>query len=94
MELLESIREDNELTIELRVNAAYPEGAGLSRLPPAVLRSLRRLPEHLEYRFVDPAARHVLSRPAVSPGGAHQLPRGLNPVETRKLIQFPGSSTV
>ena len=37
---------------KLKVNAAYPKEYPLGSVPPAILESLPRLPEGLEYRFV------------------------------------------
>jgi hypothetical protein len=43
--------------VKLRVNAEYPDNAPLMTVPPNILAALPKLPEDLEYRFVN---RHML----------------------------------
>ena len=50
-------REGNAPPVDFVVNAAYPEGAPLSTVPPSLLARLPRLPDDLQYRF---AGRHLL----------------------------------
>ena len=42
-------------TVKLRVNARYPDEVPVSTMPPQVLQALPKLPEDLEYRFVQTA---------------------------------------
>ena len=50
--------EKNELKdVSLKVNAAYPDSAPLMTVPPNILAALPKLPEDLEYRFVN---RHMI----------------------------------
>lgn len=44
--------EESSITVEVKVNAAYPPGAAFSTVPPSVLAALPQLPECLHYRFV------------------------------------------
>lgn len=48
---------DNEYkgNVKLAVNARYPDEVPVSTMPPQVLQSLPKLPEELEYRFVQKA---------------------------------------
>lgn len=39
--------------VPLKVNAAYPDGAPLMTVPPNILAALPKLPDDLEYRFVN-----------------------------------------
>jgi hypothetical protein len=48
-----AIREDAPKGVPLKVNATYPEDAPLPTVPPNLLASLPKLPEQLEYRFVN-----------------------------------------
>ena len=48
-------------TVPFKVNAKYPENQPLSTVPAAILESLPRLPDGIEYRFVD---RHLILRDA------------------------------
>ena len=43
--------------VKLRVNAAYPDNAPLMTVPPNILAALPKLPEDLEFRFVN---RHMI----------------------------------
>ena len=43
--------------VKLRVNAAYPDDAPLMTVPPNILAALPKLPEDLEFRFVN---RHMI----------------------------------
>jgi hypothetical protein len=43
--------------VKLRVNAEYPDNAPLMTVPPNILAALPKLPEDLEYRFVN---RHMI----------------------------------
>ena len=43
--------------VSLKVNAAYPDSAPLMTVPPNILAALPKLPEDLEYRFVN---RHMI----------------------------------
>jgi hypothetical protein len=43
--------------VKIRVNAAYPDGAPLMTVPPNILAALPKLPEDLEFRFVN---RHMI----------------------------------
>ena len=46
--------EKNELKgVSLKVNADYPDSAPLPTVPPNLLAALPKLPEDLEYRFID-----------------------------------------
>jgi hypothetical protein len=46
--------ESHELkTVTLKVNAKYPDTAPLMTVPPNILAALPKLPEDLEYRFVN-----------------------------------------
>lgn len=45
----------------LQVNGTYPENQPLSTVPAAILESLPRLPDGIEYRFV---GRHLILRDA------------------------------
>ena len=46
--------EKNELKgVKLKVNAEYPDSAPLPTVPPNLLAALPKLPEDLEYRFID-----------------------------------------
>jgi hypothetical protein len=52
-ETKESIKEDAPKGVPLKVNAEYPENAPLPTVPPNLLAALPKLPEQLEYRFVN-----------------------------------------
>ena len=52
-ETKEAMKEDAPKSVPLKVNAAYPEGAPLPTVPPNLLAALPKLPEDLEYRFVN-----------------------------------------
>jgi hypothetical protein len=43
--------------VKIRVNAPYPDGAPLMTVPPNILAALPKLPEDLEFRFVN---RHMI----------------------------------
>ena len=49
----EAMKEDAPKAVPLKVNAKYPEEAPLPTVPPNVLAALPRLPEELEYRFIN-----------------------------------------
>jgi hypothetical protein len=51
--ILQAIREEQEVQVELRVNTPFPDGVGLAGLPVALMRQLPPLPEALEYRVSD-----------------------------------------
>jgi hypothetical protein len=51
------ILDENTKPVPLRINAPYPSDVPLSTIPPKVLEVLPRLPDGLEYRFVD---RHLI----------------------------------
>src|SRR5919108_3887677 len=44
---------DDRMRVPLAVNAAYPEAAPVSNVPPSVLLTLPLLPKEVEYRFVN-----------------------------------------
>src|SRR6266850_1876067 len=55
-ELTEDVHERDEgkpKPVPMKINAAYPEGNALATTPPNLLLNLPKLPEELEYRFVD-----------------------------------------
>jgi hypothetical protein len=52
-EIRAEILDENTKPVPLRVNGPYPSDVPLSTLPPVVLEALPRLPEDLEYRFVE-----------------------------------------
>jgi hypothetical protein len=52
-ELRAEILDENARPVLLRVNAPYPSDVPLSSVPPRILEALPRLPEDLEYRFVE-----------------------------------------
>lgn len=54
-----AVMEDNPKKVPLRVNDRYPESEPLSTVPPSLLLELPRLPEEVEYRFVN---RHLILR--------------------------------
>ncbi len=56
-----AIKESKPEKVMLRVNRRYPEKAPLSTVPPTVLLNLPRLPQELEYRFVN---HHLVLRDA------------------------------
>jgi hypothetical protein len=56
-----AIKESKPEQIKLRVNRRYPEKAPLSTVPPTMLLNLPRLPQELEYRFVN---HHLVLRDA------------------------------
>ncbi|MBI2835628.1 MAG: hypothetical protein HYX76_14505 [Acidobacteria bacterium] len=47
-----AIMESAPRKLKLKVNAPYPEGVPLSTVPPALLLTLPKLPDVLEYRFI------------------------------------------
>lgn len=47
-----AVNEENPRGIRVTVNAAYPDGAPLTTMPPEVLSNLPNLPEKLQYHFV------------------------------------------
>lgn len=47
-----SIMDENPGPVKISVNGRYPDEVPLSTVPPQVLASLPKLPEHIEYRFV------------------------------------------
>ena len=49
----ESIKEDAPKGVPIRVNARYPDAAPLPTVPPNLLAALPKLPEDLEYRFIN-----------------------------------------
>lgn len=51
------ILDENTKPVPLRINGPYPSDVPLSTVPPKVLEVLPRLPEDLEYRFVE---RHLI----------------------------------
>jgi hypothetical protein len=51
------ILDENTKPVPLRINGPYPSDVPLSTVPPKILDALPRLPEGLEYRFVD---RHLI----------------------------------
>jgi hypothetical protein len=51
-----TLKEENP-SVELKVNAPYPEKQPLSTMPPDVLLQLPKLPKDLEYRFIQ---KHLL----------------------------------
>jgi len=55
VELRRAMNDDAPSPIPLRVHAEYPPGWPLASVPPAILASLPKLPEDLEYRFVGKA---------------------------------------
>jgi hypothetical protein len=65
-QLRSSIMDENPPHPPLRVNARYPDTVPLSTMPPEVLEALPKLPEGLEYRFVDDAL-------ILLDGGAHLI---------------------
>jgi hypothetical protein len=48
----QQIMEENPGKVQLRVNGRYPEGIPVVTMPPAILESLPKLPDDLEYRFI------------------------------------------
>jgi len=54
---LKVIMDDNPGEIPSQVNDEYREGSPLSSMPPNILAALPRLPEGVEYRFVE---RHLI----------------------------------
>jgi hypothetical protein len=55
----ESLKEDAPKGVRMKVNAKYPDDAPLPTVPPNLLAALPKLPEELEYRFID---RHLILR--------------------------------
>src|SRR5262245_56654538 len=47
------VRDEAPAAVTLKVNAAYPENQPLPAVPPNLLAALPRLPESLEFRFVN-----------------------------------------
>jgi hypothetical protein len=54
-----SMKEDAPKGVPLKVNAEYPEAAPLPTVPPNLLAALPKLPEDLEYRFIN---KHLILR--------------------------------
>jgi hypothetical protein len=52
-EIRAEILDENTRPVPLRINASYPSDVPLSSVPPRILEALPRLPEDLEYRFVE-----------------------------------------
>jgi hypothetical protein len=52
-----SIMDENPTGIKLTVNGRYPDTVPLSTVPPQVLQGLPKLPEEMEYRFIN---RHLI----------------------------------
>lgn len=52
-EIRADILDENTKPVPLRVNGQYPSDVPLSSVPPRILDALPRLPEDLEYRFVE-----------------------------------------
>jgi len=48
----QQIMEENPGKVQLRVNGRYPEGIPVVTMPPAILASLPKLPDDVEYRFI------------------------------------------
>jgi hypothetical protein len=48
-----AIKDDAPKGVPMRVNAKYPDAAPLPTVPPNLLAALPRLPEDLEYRFIN-----------------------------------------
>jgi hypothetical protein len=48
-----AIKDDAPKGVPIRVNAKYPDAAPLPTVPPNLLAALPRLPEDLEYRFIN-----------------------------------------
>jgi hypothetical protein len=49
----QTVRDEAPAAITLKVNASYPENQPLPTVPPNLLAALPRLPESLEFRFVN-----------------------------------------
>ena len=49
----EAIKEDAPTGVPIKVNAKYPDSAPLPTVPPNLLAALPKLPEDLEYRFIN-----------------------------------------
>lgn len=58
-ETRDAMKEDAPKGVPLKVNAKYPDDEPLPTVPPNLLAALPKLPEELEYRFVD---RHLILR--------------------------------
>jgi hypothetical protein len=52
-----SIMDENPVAVKLSVNGRYPDTVPLSTVPPQVLQGLPKLPEEMEYRFIN---RHLI----------------------------------
>jgi hypothetical protein len=52
-EIRAEILDEDTRPIQLRINAPYPSDVPLSSVPPRILEALPRLPEDLEFRFVE-----------------------------------------
>jgi hypothetical protein len=52
-ELKASIMDENPVAVPLVVNGRYPDTVPLSTVPPAVLQTMPKLSEDLEYRFIN-----------------------------------------
>ena len=52
-EAKEVMKEDTPKGVPIKINAKYPESAPLPTVPPGLLSALPKLPEDLEYRFID-----------------------------------------
>ena len=48
-----TIREEKPKGVALKINATYPEDQPVTTMPPNILAALPKLPEDLEYRFVN-----------------------------------------
>lgn len=55
----ESMKEDAPKGVPLKVNVTYPDDAPLPTVPPNLLAALPKLPEDLEYRFIN---KHLILR--------------------------------
>lgn len=49
----EAIKEDAPTGVPIKVNAKYPDSAPLPTVPPNLLAALPKLPDDLEYRFIN-----------------------------------------
>jgi hypothetical protein len=51
-QLRASIMDENPVGIKIAVNGRYPDQVPLATMPPEILKTLPKMPEELEYRFV------------------------------------------
>jgi hypothetical protein len=51
-QLKDTIMDENPSSLKLAVNGRYPDEVPISTVPPQVLAQLPKLPEELEYRFI------------------------------------------